>query len=286
MTLEGGSAEPWKLDSLGVTLSTRGAELAGRCLLHLLSRFEGRQLATFGSTGIPLLQSCVLLSKGKYRGIIVRKEREVGPGKHIEGRIDPSEPVVIISDSVGLESSMEECTAQLEAAGLRVEGGVCLVRFGYETGFSRMVSRGYRMHSLFDIWNDLVSHMPGEEALAPNPTRAFVPHELTAKAAPEGLHPAELARRVIDEALRTGKLAASAEAHQRPVLGRGRQSGSACGRSRTRTCGMAEAASGASPRRKPPRCRWRSPRPPSRSPSRSRNRAPIRSRPWSRAPSP
>lgn len=205
-TLEGGSAEPWKLDSLGVTLSTRGAELAGRCLLQLLSRFEGRQLATFGPTGVPLLQSCVLLSKGQYRGLIVRKERELGPGKAIEGRIDPSEPVIIINDSVGLETSLEECTARLEAAGLRVEGGVCLVRFGYETGFSRMVSRGYRMHSLFDIWNDLVSHMPGEETLAPNPTRAFFPHELTAKAAPEGLHPAELARRVIEEALRTGKL--------------------------------------------------------------------------------
>lgn len=204
--LEGGSAEPWKLDSLGVTLSTRGAELAGRCLLQLLSRFEGRQLATFGSTGVPILQSCVLLSKGKYRGLIVRREKDLTTGHPIEGRIDPSEPVVIITDSVGLESSMEECAARLEAAGLRVEGGVCLVRFGYESGFSRMVSRGYRMLSLFDIWNDLVAHMPGEETLAPNPTRAFFPHELTAKAAPEGLHPAELARRVIDEALRTGKL--------------------------------------------------------------------------------
>ncbi|HYI02559.1 MAG TPA: hypothetical protein VD972_41870 [Hyalangium sp.] len=203
---EDGSTEPWKLDSLGVTLSSQGAELAGRCLLHLLESFEGKQLATFGTTGVPILQSCVLLSKGKYRGLLVRKEREAGTGKLIEGRIDPSEPVVIINDSVGLETSLEECTARLEESGLRVEGGVSLVRFGYESGFSRMVSRGYRMLSLFDIWNDFVSHMPGEEVLAPNPTRAFLPHELTSKAAPEGLHPAELARRVIDEALRTGKL--------------------------------------------------------------------------------
>jgi len=206
VSLGDGTSEPWKLDSLGVTLSSRGAELAGRCLLQLLESFEGRQLATFGTTGIPILQSCVLLSKGKYRGLLVRKEREGGPGKLIEGRIDPSEPVVIISDTVGLETSLEDCTARLEAAGLRVEGGVCLVRFGYDSGFSRMVSRGYRMLSLFDIWNDVVAHMPGEEAVVPNPTRAFLPHELTSKAAPEGLHPAELARRVIDEALRTGKL--------------------------------------------------------------------------------
>jgi orotate phosphoribosyltransferase len=201
-----GTALPWKLDSLGVTLSSRGAELAGRCLLHLLENFEGRQLATFGTTGVPILQSCVLLSKGKYRGLLVRQEKGADPARLIEGRMDPSEPVVVIHDSVGLETSMEECVARLEEAGLRVEGGVCLVRFGYDSAFSRMVSRGYRMLTLFDIWNDLVAHMPEEEALAPNPTRVFPPHELSSNAAPEGLHPAELARRVIDEALRTGKL--------------------------------------------------------------------------------
>ena len=203
---EDGSAVPWKLDSLGVTLSSRGAELAGRCMLHLLENFEGRQLATYGAAGVPILQSCVLLSKGKYHGLIARREKGAGPGNRIEGRIDPSEPVVLIHDSVGLETSMEECVARLEEAGLRVEGGVCLVRFGYESAFSRLVSRGYRMLALFDIWNDLVAHMPEEDALAPNPTRAFPPHELSTVAAPEGLHPAELARRVIEEALRTGKL--------------------------------------------------------------------------------
>lgn len=202
---DGGS--PWKLDSLGVTLSSRGAELAGRCLLQVLEKFEGRQLATFGATGIPILQSCVLLSKGKYRGLLVRQGPEAGEALHpIEGRMDPTEPVIIINDSVGLETSMEECTARLEAAGLRVEGGVCLVRFGYEGGFSRMVSRGYRMAALFDVWNDLVSRMPDEEPVAPNPTRVLPPHELSSEKAPEGLHPAELARRVIAEALRTGKL--------------------------------------------------------------------------------
>ncbi|WP_224246888.1 hypothetical protein [Hyalangium gracile] len=198
---------PWRLDSLGVTLSSRGAELAGRCLLQLLEKFEGKQLATFGTTGVPLLQSCVLLSKGRYHGLLVRKEREgSGSPKLIEGRIEPSEPVIIINDSIGLETSMEEATARLEEAGLRVEGGVCLVRFGYEGGFSRMRERGYQMLSLFDIWNDVISHMPGEDALAPNPTRVFPPHEPSSEAAPEGLHPAELARRVIEEALRTGKL--------------------------------------------------------------------------------
>src|SRR5437016_4844692 len=60
----------WMLDSLRVTLTPRGAELAGRCLLELISRFEGRQLATYGLTGVPLLESCILQSGGRYQGLL------------------------------------------------------------------------------------------------------------------------------------------------------------------------------------------------------------------------
>ena len=98
---------------------------------------------------------------------------------------------------------------------------MCLVRFGYDSGFSRMLSRGYRMAALFDIWNDLVARMPEEEALAPNPTRVLPPHELSSEKAPDGLHPAELARRVIHEALRTGKLLRAPRRIQGPVSGAG-----------------------------------------------------------------
>ena len=43
-----GTTARWMLNSLQVTLKPRGAELAGRCLLQLLARFEGRQIATSG----------------------------------------------------------------------------------------------------------------------------------------------------------------------------------------------------------------------------------------------
>src|SRR6185369_17946024 len=45
-----GSTARWILNSLQVTMTARGAELAGRCILELLKGFEGRQLATFGLT--------------------------------------------------------------------------------------------------------------------------------------------------------------------------------------------------------------------------------------------
>src|SRR5215213_4710162 len=66
-----GTSARWMLDSLGVTLSSRGAQLAGRCVLELLKRFDGRQIATYGLTAVPILQSCVLQSGGRYRGLLV-----------------------------------------------------------------------------------------------------------------------------------------------------------------------------------------------------------------------
>src|SRR5678810_370568 len=97
-----GTSARWMLDSLSVTLSPRGAELAGKCVLELLKRFDGRQLATYGLTGVPILQSC-LLQDDRYRGLLVRKERKQhGSLKLIEGVLDPNEPVILIDDSVSL----------------------------------------------------------------------------------------------------------------------------------------------------------------------------------------
>src|ERR1051325_8163531 len=119
-----GTSARWMLDSLAVTLSPRGAQLAGQCTLELLKRFDGRQLATYGLTGVPILQSCVL-QDSRYRGLLVRKERKQhGSCKLIEGEIDPSEPVIIIDDSVSSGTCMTEATERLVAAGLRVEGGI------------------------------------------------------------------------------------------------------------------------------------------------------------------
>src|SRR5262249_45640231 len=90
-----GARAPWMLDTLSVSMTLRGAALAGRCLLRLLSRFEGRQIATYGTTGIPLLQSCIMQSGGKYTGLLVRKERKAhGSRKLVEGKFDRSEPVI------------------------------------------------------------------------------------------------------------------------------------------------------------------------------------------------
>ena len=201
-----GTSARWMLDSLAVTLSPRGAQLAGRCVLELLKRFDGRQIATYGVTGIPILQSCIVQDP-EYRGLLVRKERkEHGSLKLIEGIIDPSEPVIIIDDSVSSGTCMTEATERLEQAGLRVEGGICLVRFGWQNGYALMQQNGYHMEAVFDIWDDFIAFMDDEDKIPVNPSRDFPKFEWATQQAPDDLHPAQLARLIVSEYLSTGKL--------------------------------------------------------------------------------
>lgn len=203
---EEGSSTPWRLHLPAVTLTTRGAELAGRCLLRLLEPFEGRQLVASHPGSLPLLQACVMLSRGKYRGLLTRPAGEgEGAPLLLEGRVESVEPVLLVHDSLGEGNELEDFAARLEQAGLRVEGGVCLVRSGYEGAFSRLRARGIPVFALYDM-EELADRMPGAAPRPLNPGRVLPPHELAAEKAPDGLHPAELARRVISEVLGTGKL--------------------------------------------------------------------------------
>ena len=202
-----GTSARWMLDSLAVTLNQRGAELAGRCLLQLLDQFDGKQLATYGLTGAPILQSCILQSGGRYRGLLVRKERKKhGSLKLIEGCIDPCEPTILIDDSVSSGLSMEEGCRVLEEAGLRVEGGVALVRFGWYGGYALMQERGYHMQALYDIWDDFMIRMEGEQVPPANPSKWFPEFRWSARSAPEGLHPAHLARKALVHYLESDEL--------------------------------------------------------------------------------
>jgi orotate phosphoribosyltransferase len=201
-----GAPGAWKLDSPGVTLSTRGAELAGRCLLRLLEPFEGRQLVASSARGGPLVQACVMLSRGRYRGLLVHPGGQAdGAAPLIEGRVDPAEPVVLIDDALGDGGEQEAFIARLAQAGLWVEGGVCLVRFGYDSGFSRLRARGAPMFALYDS-HELSARMPGAAPVALNPGKALPTKVYAPGKVPDGLQPAVLARRVIEEALRSGKL--------------------------------------------------------------------------------
>ncbi len=210
----------WALDTLSVTLTARGALLAAQCLAPLLDRFDGRLLAAYGVTGIPIMNACVAASAGSRTALIVRKtRREHGARRIVEGPANRDEPVVIVDDSISSGLAMNEAIAHLEAAGFRVEGGVCLVRFSWDRGFANLLARGYHVESVFDVDEDLVPRVDGVPRALLNPTRHAHPLivrtgesvERTAGSmgrpgrAAEGMVPAHLARLAIEAFLRNGE---------------------------------------------------------------------------------
>ena len=202
-----GSTARWMLNSLQVTLTPRGAELAGRCVLELLKRFEGRQIATLGLTAVPILNSVIMQSGGRYHGLLVRQQRKKhGSLKLIEGPIDPDEPTIVIDDSISSGTSMQLACDTLRDAGIRVEGGIFLVRFGWYGGFARMQEQGYHVEAVTDIWSDFIYHMDDEPKPIGNPTKIFPEFQWSEARAPEKLHPAELARIAMREYVTSGTL--------------------------------------------------------------------------------
>ena len=202
-----GTTARWMLNSLQVTLTPRGAELAGRCVLELLKRFDGRQIATIGLTAVPILNSCIVQSNGRYHGLLVRLQRKKhGSLKLIEGPLDPAEPTIVLDDSISSGTSMQLACRHLEEAGIRVEGGIFLVRFGWYGGYARMQEQGYHVEAVSDIWSDFIYHMDDEPRPLGNPTKVFPDFRWSRTRAPEKLHPAQLARLALREYLTSGKL--------------------------------------------------------------------------------
>lgn len=199
----------WMLNSLAISLTHEGIQLAAACLLEVLGKFEGRQIATYGTTAIPLVTACVMQGGGRYEALLVRKERKAhGSLRLIEGRLNRDEPVIIIDDSVSSGISMQKCRDALEADGFRVEGGICLVRFGWYGGFGLMQEQGYHMETVFDIDRDISPCIDSEPKVLQNPTKYYLETSLpwSADKASEGLTPTALARLVLKEYLDTGKL--------------------------------------------------------------------------------
>lgn len=202
-----GKTARWMLDSLGFSLRPEGASLAGRALLALLEGFDGRQVATYGITAIPLLTACVMESAGRLNGLVVRKERKpYGSSKKIEGKIDLAEPTILIDDSIASGTNVLEGVAALEEAGLRVEGVICLVRFGFYGGFARLRERGYQVAAVFDIYGDVMDRMADEEPSVHNPTKKLPEIAWLEQDLPAGLTPPAAARRAIELRLAEGAL--------------------------------------------------------------------------------
>src|SRR5258708_39290382 len=113
--------------------------------------------------------------------------------REIEGEIDFHEPVILVDDSIASGTSFWVGCQRLEKAGVRGEGGVCLVHFGWEFGIADAIERRFHMESLFDLYEDLMPNIEGERKPVYNPSQVFPEFKSSAAHAREDLPPAHVA---------------------------------------------------------------------------------------------
>jgi orotate phosphoribosyltransferase len=195
-----GAVVPWLYHGSEVFLSAEGLGLAGSVLSSRLAVFGDCQLATYGTSAIPLLAVCLAggLQQG---GIVIRKQRENhGIARLLEGPVAPGLPVVVVDDSLSSGRSLRAAFGALEAAGLPVLGAVCLVEFSGYGAREWLTARGYRVETVYDVWHDL--ERTGVAA-ADEPVHAA---SWSARTVPPGLTAAAAARCVAVELLNSGRL--------------------------------------------------------------------------------
>ncbi|MGB1011002.1 MAG: AMMECR1 domain-containing protein [Thiolinea sp.] len=198
----------WVMNFLAISLNAEHLQLAARQMLQLLAAFEGCQLATIGTAAVPLLSACILESGGKYNGLMVRAKRKAyGTASLIDGRINHAEPVIVIDDSIGSGTNMLECIEKLEEVGLYVEGCACLVRFGYDSGYTKLVERGYRVLALFDNTRDISPWHSSDWQYDPYPLKSSFRHIVwDEQQLPDFISPFRAIRQSIQHFWQTGKL--------------------------------------------------------------------------------
>ncbi len=185
-----GAPMPWILYSPAVTLTPEGLTASASVILDRLRGFRSTQLATYGLSALPLLGACVAMAGGRYKGLIIRREvKPYGAGRRIDGPLERDRPVVLIDDAISSGTAMRDGIRALEEQGIEVEGAVALVDFG--AGVTEWLSAaGYRVVTALNVWRDLNvprSAAAGAAESAEPPWTAPLP---------DGLSPAEVARRV------------------------------------------------------------------------------------------
>jgi orotate phosphoribosyltransferase/AMMECR1 domain-containing protein len=197
-----GQSMPWMFYGPAVTLSHRGARLAAAVMLDELAGFSGTQLATYGTSAIPLVAACVTQGDGRFSGLVVRKQvKPYGAARKVDGPLDRTRPAVILDESICSGTSVYEATRALEAEGVEVEGAICLVDFAGYGGVPWLEARGYRVRTVYSVWDDLGRSTPPPRF---GPGDDVVPW--SDATVPSGLDPAGIARFVAAAVCATGRV--------------------------------------------------------------------------------
>nr|CAA6821076.1 MAG: Orotate phosphoribosyltransferase [uncultured Thiotrichaceae bacterium] len=159
----------------------------------------------------------------KLPGLMVRAKRKTyGTASIIDGRINRDESVIVVDDSICSGNNMLDCIDKLEQAGLHVEGCVCLVRFGYDSGYAQLTERGYRVLALFDQGFDISPQMPNDHYCPDDPVKESFRHiTRDEQTLPDYLSPFQAIRRSINHFWDSGRLLKPPAIFNQPLETRG-----------------------------------------------------------------
>ncbi len=214
-----GSPRAWMLYTWGVSATGSGARLIARALLEQLADFHAGHLAAYGLTAGPLVTACTVLDD-RYAALVVRaRAKGHGAGWRVDGDRGPDaggRPVVVVDDSLSSGRSFLTAAAILEGEGFEVEGLVALAEFPGRGGRERLEGLGYRVRTVFDVWTDLEA--PGPPAL---PAAERIDVTWADARTPDGLAPAQIARRALEHLVATGTTPLPPTRFDEPVDDRG-----------------------------------------------------------------
>ncbi len=195
---------PWMFYGPQAGLANGGLSLMASVTLDSLRSFDSTQLATYGSSAIPLLGACLVQGGDTYNGLFIRKQAKAyGARRAIEGPIDRKKSVVVIDESISSGNSLYQAICALEREGLEVEGAICLVNFSGYGAVEWCSAKGYRVETVFDVWHDL--GRSGSSTSDP-PADPLAEYAKDVTALPDGLSPATVARRVAEAHLTRGEI--------------------------------------------------------------------------------
>ena len=153
-TLASGKEASYYLDCRQVTLDGRGANLIGEGILELLGNDLPDAVGGMAIGADPITAAVVTLAGQRglpLKGFMVRKEPKVhGPGRDVEGPVEPGERAVIVEDVVTTGGSSLQAIERVEAFGLKVDRVIAIVD-RLEGGRAAFEQRGYPLQTLLTI---------------------------------------------------------------------------------------------------------------------------------------
>lgn len=156
-TLRSGKETDLYIDSRLISLSTRGLQLIGSCMMEsIATEFRDHDFNAVGGMTMgadPIVSACALLSGCwgiPLHGFLIRKEaKSYGTGKRIEGPLAKRDRVVLVEDVTTSGSTLIEAAQVVQEFGCKVLAAFTVVD-REEGGREALAAHGIPLYSVLD----------------------------------------------------------------------------------------------------------------------------------------